>query len=534
MFAEDNANFGPPTTPRLGNAAPPPSLTHGCGTPNNKSSSKQQDTNSNNHVYFPSRALFSSPAPAPLSFGGGCNGSMAGLSNNSNCQGPATPRGNPHHNSHGCPGSEPWGMPPPTPAKPMHMSRPKGNKVKRLRAEDSLTQRIQVLRLDSDGSQGDASPPAATNTTAQQQQPPYSQTSQFSQATECLSQSYSQQHVPALASHGYHMDFHELDVLGSGSFGKVYAVERRFDGQRFAIKHVQEKYCSAREHQRKLLEVRAMGIACQGPHVVQLHHTWAEGSPSTMYILMELCPGGSLQQRARTQPPPGEAEALDVLGQLALSIYACHSRHIVHGDFKLENIYYDANGRLRLGDFGLASFLDPMTGYPVSYRVYETTQEHSHMWSSRENTEVCSQEDGDARYISIDMLNERQHYKPGDIFSLGMSLFELLSGQPLPRNGDDHMQLRTTDAATHRLLATKRYSLELVHLIQSMLAMDPLQRPSVEDILQHRLLRMDSMAMSSPEGTGPTTVGMSLRQTLAECEFYRIEMQRKTASYVGF
>ena len=398
-------------------------------------------------------------------------------------------------------------------------------KSKRTRSENKLAfHRIQGLQMDEGSQESLPLPPAALSQGILPSQ------------NEGFSQGFSQTQFGSALYHGYHADFHEIEMVGSGSFGKVYIVERKFDAQRFAVKQVCEALCGSSDRTRKLMEVRAMGIACRGPHVVRLHHTWAEGDPSqqTMYILMELCPGGSLGRRARTRTPPDEIEALDILGQLTLALHTCHSQQIAHGDLKLENVLYDEAGRLKLGDFGHAVFLDATTGHPISYRQYELSHNHQHIWSSRENTEAFfSQEDGDARYIALDMLNERMFYMSGDIFALGMCMYELMSGTLLPKNGEEHTALRTTDLVKRTLAATKKYSVDLVVLIFSLIHPDPTKRPTAQELMCREIFpkrRSDLLAQGSDrrQMTGDTSLSqLSFLQTVSEIEFLLLETKRR-------
>jgi serine/threonine protein kinase len=55
----------------------------------------------------------------------------------------------------------------------------------------------------------------------------------------------------------------------------------------------------------------------------------------------------------------------------------------------------------------------------------------------------ASQDEGDCRYVSPDMLNRKDHYMAGDLFALGISIFEMLAGEPAPKNGPLHVDLRS-------------------------------------------------------------------------------------------
>ena len=321
--------------------------------------------------------------------------------------------------------------------------------------------------------------------------------------TDCLSQSCSQFTQPmTFAQTGYYSEFQELNLLGSGNFGKVYAVERKLDSSTFAIKQIPFSSGNSYVRSNSIREIQAMSFACKGSHVVQLHHAWIEGDShqQTIFVMMELCPGGSLYQLLMSKISEekrflseaaiitnaniprhtyfDELQIVDILGQIALALHSCHSREIAHCDVKLENILLDYEGRLKLTDFGLAQRSTALSEVCDGSPSFQN--------KSFSNTDLMH-EDGDARYISLDMLNEKKHLFKGDVFALGMCMYELMSGDPLPKNGQAHTDLRTTDLVLRRLQQKQSYCDNLVNLVFQMVAPSPADRPSPVMILHNQL-----------------------------------------------
>lgn len=131
---------------------------------------------------------------------------------------------------------------------------------------------------------------------------------------------------------------------------------------------------------------------------------------------------------------------------------------IICVDIHPENIFLK-NDQFKLGDFGLVT-----------------------MASASQDVE-----EGDSRYMSMELLSgDRSDLTKSDIFSLGISLYELCLGQPLPMNGDKWQDLRAG-----RFDPLPGTSMELTMLIVRMMNPKPEQRPSATELLKHPKLLSD-------------------------------------------
>ncbi|ESL11013.1 hypothetical protein TRSC58_01246 [Trypanosoma rangeli SC58] len=95
---------------------------------------------------------------------------------------------------------------------------------------------------------------------------------------------------------------------------------------------------------------------------------------------------------------------------------------------------------------------------------------------------TMSVEEGDCRYVCADMLNQKRHPKAGDIFSFGISLFELMSGEALPQHGTPFLELRSELPV--ELLESRGYSRPLIDLVTLLMHNDPVARPTARDVLR--------------------------------------------------
>ncbi|CBZ30234.1 putative protein kinase [Leishmania mexicana MHOM/GT/2001/U1103] len=316
-------------------------------------------------------------------------------------------------------------------------------------------------------------------------------------------------------------EYNEVRLLGSGSFGTVSLFKEISSGEYVAVK-MSPPLRTPEMERRYRRERSVMGMVRGLPHVVQLSAAWEEGRVPRMYLQLEYCPGGSVASVANAKQsrnePWSEAEVKVFLAHMSIALDALHRANIAHVDFKPDNVLVDKDGAYKLSDFGCSVLLDergrprPETrnGYGSPARVQRAggvggvacanpsggpvahtgagagglgSSLDFSSWNEGNELSTVSIDEGDCRYLCADMLNEKQHFKAGDMFSLGMSLFELMSGQPLPRNGDQFLALRRRVPV--EMLRRRGYSADLVELVVALLRSNPPQRPTARQVLQY-------------------------------------------------
>ncbi|RKP01751.1 hypothetical protein CXG81DRAFT_3087, partial [Caulochytrium protostelioides] len=172
----------------------------------------------------------------------------------------------------------------------------------------------------------------------------------------------------------------------------------------------------------------------------------------------ELCSGGSLAQYLEEQDAGvPELTVWTTLTELTATLAGLHALGVVHLDLKPANVFITGDGALKLGDFGLARFLDRPS--------------HSDV-------------EGDRRYMAPELLEGRVSFA-ADIFSLGLMALEMAANVELPENGPAWTQLRHHGLES---VSLKDVSQPLVDLIRSMIHPDPAFRPQARDILRHPLI----------------------------------------------
>ncbi|KAG0274014.1 hypothetical protein BGZ95_010182 [Linnemannia exigua] len=206
-------------------------------------------------------------------------------------------------------------------------------------------------------------------------------------------------------------------VLGAGEHADVLKVQSKNNKEFYAVKRLLRTVQGAMERKRYLNEVRNMWRIEKSPNVLQLLEAWEQ--KGKIYMRMELCRLGSLQSALLAQKKYGgfdEKRTWKCLTDLASGLRAIHDSNIIHLDIKPENIFITAAGTLKIGDFG----------HSITYPV-----------EKKDITE------GDKFYMAQELLNGHCG-KYSDIFSLGMTIYEMITNQSgdLPGEGPQWHELR--------------------------------------------------------------------------------------------
>jgi eukaryotic-like serine/threonine-protein kinase len=155
-------------------------------------------------------------------------------------------------------------------------------------------------------------------------------------------------HVPGLTI---------LRQLGRGGFGTVFLARQDHLGREVAVKFDNRGLPTDRDRARFLREARAAARLSGHPNVVNVYDAGVtpEGQP---YIVMELCPAGSLSDLLEREGPLPPWRVAELGAQLADALAHAHGAGILHRDIKPANILVNAFGAVKLADFGLAAILD--------------------------------------------------------------------------------------------------------------------------------------------------------------------------------
>jgi eukaryotic-like serine/threonine-protein kinase len=204
--------------------------------------------------------------------------------------------------------------------------------------------------------------------------------------------------------------FEIVGFVGAGGMGAVY---RGYDPRlrrEVAIKMLTPAFANDPDRLRRF-EQEALAVArLAHPNILAVHDIGThDGAP---YLVMELLEGETLRDKTKGQPLPVR-RAIEYAAQIARGLAAAHDRGIVHRDIKPENVFITRDGRVKILDFGIAKLTDQDSATGAT-AVTVTVEGAGPI--------------GTAAYMSPEQARGGRADHRADIFSLGIVLYEMLSG----------------------------------------------------------------------------------------------------------
>ena len=148
--------------------------------------------------------------------------------------------------------------------------------------------------------------------------------------------------------------YREPELLARGGMAEVYRATDEELGREVAVKVLSDRYAKDDSLRRRFSREALAAARLSGdPHIVTIFDVVEHGGRPM--IVMELLPGGSLEQRLTRGVPCAPRQVLDWLDDAAAAIDAAHAAGIVHRDLKPGNLLLDERGHVKVADFGIAS-----------------------------------------------------------------------------------------------------------------------------------------------------------------------------------
>jgi serine/threonine-protein kinase len=199
-----------------------------------------------------------------------------------------------------------------------------------------------------------------------------------------------------------------LALLGAGGMGEVYKARDTRLHRIIALKTLPAEKVADADRKRRFLVEAQTASRLNHPNIVTIHDISDENG--VCFIAMEFVAGTTLEQ-ANTDSGLPLKHAMKYAAEIADALAAAHSAGIIHRDLKPANIIITEDGRVKLLDFGLAKLIEPALAETVTLRT------------------VPGAIVGTAAYMSPEQAEGRELDARSDIFSFGLVLYEMLSGQ---------------------------------------------------------------------------------------------------------
>lgn len=254
--------------------------------------------------------------------------------------------------------------------------------------------------------------------------------------------------------------------LGAGGMGKVYKGLHLGLDVPVAVKTMGEALARDSMGRQRFLREARTAAKLDHPNIVRVLDVAEQNG--TPYIVMEFVDGTDLSALLKKHGPLAGMAALKVIAQVADGLAHAHAQGIVHRDIKPHNIFVAKDGRVKLGDFGLA-------------RAVEATTELTMPGAAI----------GTAHYMSPEQSHGQEIDQRSDIYSLGITAWHLITGAP-PYNGTTPVSIAVQHVNKDVPYEREKFGHlpdAAVYLLISMTSRDAAQRPSAREV-HDRLAQM--------------------------------------------
>lgn len=192
-------------------------------------------------------------------------------------------------------------------------------------------------------------------------------------------------------------------VLGKGSFGEVYLVEKISSHRLYAMKVLSKMYIMSQNLVKYTVTERDVLAVTNHPFIVGLNYAFQTNKK--LFLILDYCPGGDLSEYIEREKRFTEDRARIYLAEILLALEDLHKRDIIYRDLKPDNVILDGEGHAMLTDFGLSK-----------QGIINNSSAKS----------FC----GSVAYLAPEMIKRAGHGKAVDWYLLGVLMYEMLVGQP--------------------------------------------------------------------------------------------------------
>ena len=198
-----------------------------------------------------------------------------------------------------------------------------------------------------------------------------------------------------------------LEKIGTGGMSDVYKAKDHKLNRFVAVKILKQEFSENANFVSKFRIEAQAAAGLMHPNIVNVYDVGEENS--VYYIVMELVEGITLKKYIEKKARLSYKEAVSIAIQVSMGIEAAHNNHIIHRDIKPQNIIISKEGKVKVTDFGIAK-------------------------AATSNT-ITSNVMGSVHYTSPEQARGGYSDEKSDIYSLGITMFEMLTGR-VPFNGE--------------------------------------------------------------------------------------------------
>lgn len=198
-----------------------------------------------------------------------------------------------------------------------------------------------------------------------------------------------------------------LEKIGTGGMSDVYKAKDHKLNRFVAVKVLKQEFSENANFVSKFRIEAQAAAGLMHPNIVNVYDVGEEGG--IYYIVMELVEGITLKKYIEKKARLSVKEAISIAIQVCMGIEAAHNNHIIHRDIKPQNIIISKEGKVKVTDFGIAK-------------------------AATSNT-ITSNVMGSVHYTSPEQARGGYSDEKSDIYSLGITMFEMLTGR-VPFNGE--------------------------------------------------------------------------------------------------
>ncbi|MCS3843975.1 Stk1 family PASTA domain-containing Ser/Thr kinase [Microbacterium sp. AK031] len=268
--------------------------------------------------------------------------------------------------------------------------------------------------------------------------------------------------------------------IARGGMATVYvATDLRLE-RRIALKVMHGHLSDDSVFQSRFIQEARAAARLADPHVVNVFDQGQDGELA--YLVMEYLPGITLRELMREQRRLTIPQTITIMDAILAGLAAAHKAGIVHRDVKPENVLLAEDGRIKIGDFGLAR-------------------------ASTANTATGQQLLGTIAYLAPELVTRGTADARSDIYALGIMLYEMLVGEQ-PYKGEQPMQIafqHATESVPRPSARNPGVPEQLDELVLWSTEKSPDERPNDAQEMLDRLREIERSLGVSPAAVTPTT-----------------------------